>query len=74
MTRMERNYRDHWDELKAELVAFIQEWRAKGLTDAVSEGIIKNMENQVSETMVKEKYMEKWGEHQLRQLVRSLNM
>lgn len=24
--------------------------------------------------MVKQKYMEKWGEHQLRQLVRALNM
>jgi hypothetical protein len=66
MTRMERNYRDHWDELKTELAEFIKTWRAKGLTDVVSDGILENMEKQVTETMVKQKYMEKWGEHQLR--------
>ena len=66
MTRMESNYRDNWDGLKTELATFIETWRAKGLTDVVSEGILINMEKQVSETMVKQKYMEKWGEHQLR--------
>jgi len=34
-----------------------------GLSDEISLGILKNMENQVTETMVKKKYMEKWGEH-----------
>lgn len=45
MTRMEKDYMDHWDELKAELELFIKTWREKGLTDPVSEGILKNMEN-----------------------------
>jgi hypothetical protein len=45
MTRMERNYRDHWEELKQELADFIKEWNDKGLNDAFSEGMIRNLEN-----------------------------
>jgi len=63
MSRMEKDYNDCWDALKAELELFIKTWKEKGLNDPVSEGILKNMENQVTETMVKKKYMEKWGEH-----------
>lgn len=63
MTRMESGYMDHWDELKAELPQFVETWKGKGLTDPASEGLLRNLENQVSETLVKQKYMQKWGEH-----------
>jgi len=53
MSRMESNYMDHWVDLSVELENFIKTWKEKGLTDATSEGILENMENQVSETMVK---------------------
>jgi hypothetical protein len=32
----------------------------------MSTGIIKNLKEQVEQAMQKSKYMEKWGEHQLR--------
>jgi len=53
MSRMESDYMDHWKKLKVELKNFIKTWREKGLTDATSDGILTNMEKQVSETMVK---------------------
>jgi len=53
MSRMESNYMDHLVDLSVELENFIKTWKEKGLTDATSEGILENMENQVSETMVK---------------------
>jgi hypothetical protein len=63
MSRMESSYHDSWDDLKAELALFIKTWKEHDLNDEVSKGIIQNMENQVTESMVKQKYMEKWGEH-----------
>jgi hypothetical protein len=60
--------------LKAELAQFIVECKDENLVDPISVGLIENLEAQVSETMVKKKYMEKWGKHQLRQLYRALNM
>ena len=74
MTRMYTNHNSNWNNLKAELADFIVSCKAKDLTDLITLGLIENLEAQVSETMVKEKYMQKWGEHQLRQLVRALNM
>jgi hypothetical protein len=36
MTRIERDYRDHWESLKKELVLFISTWKEQGLDDPVS--------------------------------------
>jgi len=53
MSRMESDYMDRWVYLRVEIVDFIKSWIEKGLTDATSDGILTNMEKQVSETMVK---------------------
>jgi len=48
MSLMERMYMCHkgnWDKLKTELAQFIQDCKAKCLTDPVSEGLITNLEN-----------------------------
>lgn len=48
MSLMERMYmchRGNWEILKTELAQFIQDCKAKCLTDPVSEGLITNLEN-----------------------------
>lgn len=43
LTKIESTYHDHWDQLKQELADFIKEWESKGLTDAHSEGLLRNL-------------------------------
>jgi len=44
------------------------------LDDNVAKGIIQNLKVQITQALMKEKYMNKWGKHQFRQLSRGLNM
>ena len=44
------------------------------MTDAFSQGMLENLDAQTKLAMEKDKYMDKWGAHQNRQLYRSLNL
>jgi len=44
MTKMYTYYKKDWEKIKKEVELFIKTWKAKNLTDEVSLGIIKNLE------------------------------
>jgi len=56
------------------LMDFVSEYASKNLTDEMSEGIQKNLVEQQLNGLSKEKYMLKWGKHQMRQIIRGLNL
>jgi len=69
-----QEYRMDLDGTRALVKKHIDEFEKARLADKVSQGILANLKGQNTKMLKKEKYMNKWGKHQTRQYLRSLNL
>lgn len=60
--------------LKKETEQFVEHIKAQKSDSEFIPALLDTVERQIVTMLVKKKYVEKWGEHQLRHLIRSLEM